>query len=255
MKHKKRSAGFILTILCTCTLLLTACGTSNLSSTSHYTPHKTIKFTDEKSTVIATVAPTATSSAKATYVGEALNQHAWIGLSSNDNSVVAFVTDGAKDHPATFAQWFRGPITNKAMDLTATDKTGDDHLQAMLANDTASGTVTLANGKSFAFTAKAVTPSDGDAGLYRGDRIVNGEHYAAGWVLMPESMAPPSGTAPETPGPAATNALPQGGAISNQKTYALLPTPELTSQEIQTQEVTVPDLGAFKLLQCQQTAC
>lgn len=286
MNSKKRSIGFILTILCTFTLLLTACGANKLSSTSHSAPHKHAKLSMPMAVdpTMTTTAP-ATTNGKAMYVGQVPSQNAWVGLASNNGQASAFVTDGSKDHPATFAQWFKGPVTNNMVNLTASGKSGTDRLQGTLSGNNASGTVTLAGGKSFPFTAQAVSPSEKDAGLYRGNATINGVPYTAGWIVVPQSAASPSatgtpttsatgtptasatGTATASPmasptvsatGTATTSpttALPQGGAIINQKTNAVQSAPELTPQDISSQTVTSSNGGTFKLMQCEEHTC
>jgi hypothetical protein len=282
MNSKKRSTGFILAILCTFTLLLTACGANKLSSTSHSAPHRHTKLSmsmavDPTMTTTASATTTATTSSKAMYVGQVPGQNAWVGLAANSGQASAFVTDGSKNHPATFAQWFKGPVTNNRVNLTASSKSGTDRLQATLSNNNASGTVTLAGGKSFPFTAQAVSPSEKDAGLYRGSATINGVPYTAGWVVVPRSAASPSptgtptmsvtGTATTSPMASPTEsatgtatassatALPQGGAIINQKTDAVQSAPELTPQDISAKNVTASNGGSFKLMQCEQSMC
>jgi hypothetical protein len=150
--------------------------------------------------------PGATPNGPAEYAGQIPAENAWIGLSSNGKRAIAFVTDGSQKHAPTFAQWFDGPINNGVVDTTAKAKNGTDRLQATLTNNTATGTVTLANGKSTAFTANAVPSSDQAAGLYRSEQTVKNQRYIAGWILLPAAGATGTATpsATETASPSAT---------------------------------------------------
>src|SRR5581483_7864689 len=151
MRRERRSIGLLLTTLCTFALLLAGCSAGHHSSSSR-TSQTTARFTLRETPGSTS---TATTGEKGTYLGKASGQDAWIGLSSTGKRFIAFVTDGSQDHSPTFAQWFRGSVNNNVADATATAKYGQDRLQAMLNGTQATGTVTLANGKSIPFTAKA----------------------------------------------------------------------------------------------------
>ena len=296
MRRERRSIGLLLTILCIFALLLAGCSAGHHSSSSR-TSQTTARFMLHETPGSTS---TATTGEKGTYLGKASGQDAWIGLSSTGKRFIAFVTDGSQDHSPTFAQWFRGSINNNVADATATAKDGQDRLQAMLNGTKATGTVTLASGKSIPFTANAAsstgtrfepsstaTPSSGEsAGLYRAARVINGEHYVAGWIVMPENAsatpgtsntpetgaATPTGTATATETPTATatetptatateTATPsttsatQASAIVNEKTFAVQSAPTLTSQDVSARQVSVPSLGEFKLVGCGTTLC
>lgn len=282
MQQKKRSIGFILTMLCTFTLLLAACRAGTSSNRHTMTQTTTRLNLRETPGVVDTTTPgktpTATTITPAEYVGQIPTDKAWVGLATTSKRMVAFVTDGTKDHQPTFAQWFRGSVDNGVVDATAPAKTGSDRLQATLADKTATGTVTLANGKSLAFTANAVPTSDQTAGLYRSEHEVKNQHYVAGWVVLPAAgemgtatptvtnTATPSLTetttpsATETTTPSATETtttgtLQQGGAILNEQNYTVLPVPPLTEEQIKSKQVSVPNLATFKLVPCQQNLC
>jgi hypothetical protein len=202
MQHKKRSLGFILTILCTFTLLLAAC---RAGTSSHHTMTQTTTKLNLNATPGAanTMTPGTTTTQPAEYVGQVPSEKAWVGLSTTGKRMVAFVTDGSKDHQPTFAQWFRSSVDNGSVDANAKAKNGSDRLQATLTDKTATGTVTLADGKSIAFTADAVPASDQNAGLFRSEHVVKDQHYVAGWVVLPAAGAPgtatPSATGATTP--------------------------------------------------------
>lgn len=228
MRQKKRNTGFMLATLCAFTFVLISCG--------HSSPGKN-RSVQTTSRLALQETPTATMTAaplgNQVYVGQVPNQNAWIGISTDGKNAQAFVSDGSQSHPATFAQWFKGPVNNGTMDTTSPGKNGQDHLQAMLTGTNASGTVTLASGPSIAFTVNALsagtatpsatttatatvpatstpsgtaTPGAGvSPGLYRGTGTFNGDNYAAGWVVLPRTASPSaSPTATETTTPSAT---------------------------------------------------
>ena len=115
-------------------------------------------------------------------------------------------------------------------------------LSTLVSADT--GTVSLANGKSFSFTTHALA-SQKDAGLFRSEQTVGKARYLAGWVL-------PAGPAAAEQGPAAAA---QAGGIINEQTGAVLPAPVLTSQDIAAGQVMVPGLGMFPLTRCSLGKC
>ena len=142
------------------------------------------------------------------------------------------------------AQWFKGEVTNNVVNLTAK---GGAHLVASLSAQSASGTVTLANGKSFSFTTHTLA-SQKDTGLFRSEQTVRGMRFLAGWILPPGAPAPPTNLVGKA-------AITQGGGIINEQTGALLPAPVLTSQDIATGQVMVPGLGMFPLTRCKLGTC
>lgn len=276
MKQKRWNRGFFLKVLCASILLLAISGLSacaHLPAASGPTTRDEAAMNpvsqnaDAPPTVAATPGATTTGTTaagpKGVYVGQVPSEHAWVGLSSNGNRIVAFVTDGSKSHSPTFAQWFRGTVNKTKVSVTPETNTGDQ-LQTNLTSSTATGTVKLKNGKSFPFTAQAVPSTSRNAGLYRSERVINGTHYIAGWVVMPRTQATP-GT-PSAPGATATARAtasatatmvvpPQGGALSNTKNNTVLPVPELTSRDLSARTANVPKLGTFRLAQCQQSLC
>jgi len=328
MQQKRRSPGFTLAILCTFTLLLAACqaGTSSERQTLHQnTTRLNLRETPGMLDTMTPGTMTPGANKPAEYVAQVPAENAWVGLSSTGKRIVAFVTDGSQGHQPTFAQWFKGPVTNGVVDTTTPAKNGTDHLQATLNGNTATGTITLAGGKSIAFTADAVAPSEQTAGLYRSEREIKNQRYVAGWIVLPagagtatpqatgtttpsatatgtpsatatttpsametgtpstatttpsatETGTPstatttpsatetgtPSATATTTPSatatgsPSTTGALPQGGAILNEQNFTVLPTQPLTQNQINSKEVAIPNLGAFKLVPCGKNQC
>ena len=224
MKRKTRNTSFITAILLLLTLLLAACGGSTSSSTP-------------------TTTPTTTPDVKGDFAG-VTNSFDFISLSTDGPVLVAYACDGTSTHHIMVAQWFKGVVTNNVVNLTAKDGA---HLVASLRAQSASGTVTMANGKSFSFTTHTLG-SQKDTGLFRSEQTVRGVPFLAGWILPPNAPAPPTNLA----GKAATS---QGGGIINEQTGALLPAPVLTSEDIAAGQVMVPGLGMFPLTHCKLGTC
>ncbi|MGH2509169.1 MAG: hypothetical protein ACRDHZ_17455, partial [Ktedonobacteraceae bacterium] len=139
------------------------------------------------------------------YIGQVPNANnptnmTWVALSSsNGNQMTAFVTDGTKDHAPTFAHWYSGNLQNNKFTAQAgLPKAGK--IEATITQDTATGTITLPNGKTLPFTADMLqsTSTSIGAGLYKSEQIVNGADYVVGWILAPNPSANPSATG--TPG-------------------------------------------------------
>ena len=224
MKRKTRNTSFITAILLSLTLLLAACGGSTSSSTP-------------------TTTPTTTSDVKGDFAG-VTNSVDFISLSTEGPVLIAYACDGTPTHRIMVAQWFKGEVTNNVVNLTAK---GGAHLVASLSAQSASGTVTLANGKSFSFTTHTLA-SQKDTGLFRSEQTVRGVHFLAGWILPPGAPAPPTNLVGKA-------AITQGGGIINEQTGALLPAPVLTSQDIAAGQVMVPGLGMFPLTRCKLGTC
>lgn len=242
----------------------------------------------------------------------------WVAISSsNGQQMTAFVTDGTKDHPPTFAYWYNGTLQNNKFAAPA-GLPNSGKIEATVTQDTATGTITLPNGKTLPFTADMLQSSSLSlgAGLYKSEQVVNGVDYVVGWILAPNPATNPSatqtpgatGTAPIMGSPAATSTAPiigsptapiigsptapvmgtpattetpgilptgeaspgattsptgatgisglvQAGAIFNKQTKAVTPVPELTLQNLQSKQVTLPNLGEFNLMQCQGNMC
>jgi hypothetical protein len=109
-----------------------------------------------------------------TYVGE-FSGHAAIGIAVADGKAMAYVCDSQ-----TISEWFKGDISGSTLDLTS--KSGV-RLQATFVGNSASGTLTLADGKSFPFTAELAT---GNAGFYRAETSLEGSPVVGGWIILPD---------------------------------------------------------------------
>ena len=200
--------------------MLTACGASTTSSASSPTSASTPSVTGE-------------------FVAHDLTAHTWVGLSTDGRKVTAYACDGDAEHRITFAQWFTGSVTDNAVDLT---NTNGAHLRATLTSHVVTGTVALPGGKSFSFTANAITNSK--AGLYRSEPTIDGVTYLAGWVV-PDSAAAATSTASRL----------VGGGILKPRAHQLLTAPALTAQDISAGQVVVSGVGTFALTQCHSGTC
>jgi hypothetical protein len=243
------------------------------------------------------------------YVGEIPDMNAWLAIASDGKNILAFTTDGNAQHTATFAQWFAGSIINNTVQAnplplsgtptsqatpqatsqttatplaTATSGMGNQgQLSAKLTQNAAIGKVTLSDGKSFPFTANAITDPNSMAGLYGDTQTIDNTKYQAGWIIPPNAVPTAVGTATPgatmtstpgimmtaTPGSAATStpsasmtptltatstatagANPAGGsAIINTQTGQFLPAPMPSAQDLSSKKIDVPNLGAFNL--------
>lgn len=216
----RSSGGLLLTLLVSS--MLAACGASTTSSAS-----------------ASSSTSASTSPVTGEFVARDLTAHTWVALSTDGRKVTAYACDGDAEHRITFAQWFTGSVTNNALDLT---NTNGAQLMATLTSQAATGTVTLPGGKSFSFTANAITNSE--AGLYRSEPTIGGVTYLAGWVV-PDSAAAAT--------PTASGLV--GGGILIPRTHQLLTAPALSPQDISAGQVAVSGVGTFALTQCHSGTC
>ena len=109
-----------------------------------------------------------------TFVGTVDGTDAFVALvPQEDNSLIAYVCDGQ-----TISTWFKGERNENAVDLTAANGA---RLQASLEADTATGSITLTDGQTYAFTTQLAT---GGAGLYRAEETISGADYVGGWIIL-----------------------------------------------------------------------
>ncbi|MBI3152398.1 MAG: hypothetical protein HYZ21_09710 [Chloroflexi bacterium] len=142
---------WLIVVLITLSLLISACGASK----------------------------SATDGITGVWVGDIEGTDTFIGIASNGSEVMVYVCDGN-----TISQWFYGQAGEENLDLAAGTLNLSDansNVQAQLAVDGASGSVTLANGQSFNFQ---VPRAAGDAGLYRLEETGNDEQWVSGWVVL-----------------------------------------------------------------------
>jgi hypothetical protein len=97
-------------------------------------------------------------------------------LGNEGNTAMVYVCDSQG-----ISQWFQGPVGKDALDLTAPNGA---RLQAKLSLTEATGSVTLADGRSLEFKAVPYEANSG-AGLFRARETIGGSEYLAGWILLP----------------------------------------------------------------------
>ncbi len=113
------------------------------------------------------------------YVG-AIDDNLFIGVavspeeagSEGPRTVAVYLCDGE-----TVSQWLREEVTGQEARLVA----GDTSVDVTIADNSVSGSVTLADGASRPFTA---VPATGDAGLYRAEWTLAGADYVVDWVVL-----------------------------------------------------------------------
>ncbi len=123
--------------------------------------------------------PTASTGIAAAWTGKVDGTDAYIAIASNGTELMAYVCDSQ-----SVAQWFHGEAGKDKLDLVAgtVDLSNETaKLIATLTQDSATGTVTLADGQTHTFTA---TKATGDGGLYRSEETVNNEQLVGGWVVL-----------------------------------------------------------------------
>lgn len=124
-----------------------------------------------------TAAPAAAANAiPNSFVGTVPGTDAMIALTTTNGTSLSYVCDSKQ-----IATWFKGSVTNNALDLTAAN---GNHLKATLSATGATGTVTL-SGKDFPFTA---APSTGDGGLFRAEQTANGANVVGGWIVSADGQ-------------------------------------------------------------------
>lgn len=237
MTHLNRSPVLIVTL----TLLLAACGGTASSSSAARTP-----------------TATAAALVKGEFVGDA-GRLAGIALSTDGRQVIAYLCDG-NAHYLSLAEWFKGPLTSSGIDIT---NAHGAHLVAAVSVQAITGTVTVKDGRSVAFTARLLPDPGSDYGLFRSEETFNGVHYLGGWIFNPPHFASdltgPGTHAAEVTltsviAPMPTCCLPngniRGAGIINEQTGALIKSPSVDGVS-----VAVPDLGTFRLTPCREAQC
>lgn len=116
--------------------------------------------------------PTATPvAAPNAFVGAVPGTDAFVALITTNGTSLSYVCDSKQ-----VASWFKGPVTNNAIDATAAN---GDRLKATLSATGATGTLTM-GGKDFPFAA---AKASGDAGLFRAEQAAGGANVVGGWIV------------------------------------------------------------------------
>ena len=225
MRNLKGSTGLFLALLLALTTLLAACGSTPSSATP--TPVKG-EFVEE------------------------LNLGGF-ALSTDGQQVIAYLCDGTVAH-LSVAEWFKGTVTKNRIDIT---NAHGSHLVAALTPQAVTGTIILKDGHSSSLTAYIVPNSGKAFGLYRSEQTINGVQYLGGWINgQPTQASSPVGVQAflaEALVPYVTCCIPtEHGGIINEGTGALIKSPP---PDFPNPQVTVANLGTFRLTQCQLGTC
>jgi hypothetical protein len=224
-------------------LLLAACGGSASSSPSTHTA--------------TAVPPVSAVLVKGEFVGDA-GPLAGIALSTNGQQVIAYLCDG-NAHYLTLAEWFKGQVTSTGINIT---NAHGARLVATVSTQAITGTVTLKDGRSVAFTARLLSDPGSGYGLFRSEETFHGVRYLGGWIFNPPQFAS-ARTGAGASGVSLTSAtapmpvccLPdhnlRGTGIINEQTGALIRSPVVETVA----SVTVPGLGTFQLTPCREAQC
>jgi hypothetical protein len=175
MRSRQKRHSILLAAVLAGTIVAAGCGSDDDKKTA-----------PKKEPAAQTGQATAAQGAKdTTYVGKVEGTDAYIGIVAGTDGAFAYVCDGEK-----ISQWLRGGLSGSELGLVA--GTGGA-VTAALTGDTLKGTVllpdptvadpqgNLASVQSYTFEA---VKAEGDAGLFREERDVEGKKYAAGWVRL-----------------------------------------------------------------------
>jgi hypothetical protein len=143
-------------------LLLTACGDGDDdASTGEASPTRTRE--GEQGIV-------------GSWVGKVSDSDAFVGIAVYENrDVMAYVCDGQ-----TVSQWFLAE--NAGTNSFDARNANGAELEAKLAKEEATGTVTLPGGRALKFDAPRAAL---DGGLYRARATIDGAEYTGGWIVLP----------------------------------------------------------------------
>ena len=91
---------------------------------------------------------------------------------------MAYICDGEN-----LAQWYRGPL--QAGGLFEARSASQAQITAQINSRSVFGVITLEGGRVLPFRVK---PTDGLAGLYRSDDMVDAQRFLGGWVVLPDGQ-------------------------------------------------------------------
>jgi hypothetical protein len=111
------------------------------------------------------------------YAGQVNDSKAFIAIATNGTDILAYVCDGTETD-ITIAEWFKGTLSGKSFSLTSKSTA---QLTGQIEDGAATGTLTLADGSPFSYTAPLAT---GNAGLYRKEVSENGSDVIMGWIVL-----------------------------------------------------------------------
>lgn len=126
--------------------------------------------------VLVPASATAVTPRPAHYTGEVQGTNAFVGIVKRGDRFRAYVSD-ATPKGATLSVWFRGDLGTDAHASASAYGVG---LEANLARQSATGTLTLPDGRAFRFLAD----SGFGGGLIERSYRHEDQHYLSGWVVL-----------------------------------------------------------------------
>jgi hypothetical protein len=116
------------------------------------------------------------------YAAPVTGTDAFVAIVKKLNCFKAYLSDGTHDGSATLSVWFQGCLDPDGRTLSASR--GGIVLQADVTRRTATGTVTLRDGRSFPFSARS-----GDRGGLVGKTVTwQGRRYRSGFVVLRDNQ-------------------------------------------------------------------
>jgi hypothetical protein len=152
-------------------LLLVGCGTADAIPVS-----APVSSTPTLSEVRSVSTP-----ATKTYLGAVGGTEALIGIVLDGAQVRAYVCDGTPSRLARLSEWFDGQVKGGKVQASSPDQQAQ--LTAQFADQSASGTLTLASGRVYPFTIPRV-PAAAQVGIFEGTALIAGQRYHAGWLRL-----------------------------------------------------------------------
>ncbi len=110
---------------------------------------------------------------KDSFVGQIKGSEIFVAIVTTGSETLAYVCDGVE-----IAEWFRGSMTESGR-LELTSKKGWT-LMASMSISNAIGLLIIEDSKPISFIA---SPVEGNAGLYRAERIIGNIKYIGGWIV------------------------------------------------------------------------
>jgi hypothetical protein len=127
-----------------------------------------------------TATPPAGSGDGFVFVGTVAETQAFIGLVRNATTLTAFVCDGTPTQPTTLWGWFSaGP--GSSFDITNAQGT---RLTGSVTATGSSGTLTLASGQVYNFSAAAAQ----SGGVFRAEPTTGDKSYVVGWIVQDDGQ-------------------------------------------------------------------
>ena len=117
-----------------------------------------------------------------TYLGTVAGTEALIGITVHGTRARAYMCDGVLGRAVTLADWFTGAVRGGTLDAVSGEHRV--RLAARLGGLAATGTITLADGRAYEFTAP-LAPPGGRAGVFERTGQMLGLPFSAGRIVLP----------------------------------------------------------------------